>query len=113
MNHEAASDGAINTAERLTSHPKTEDDMATPDHKGAQSALEHEIGVQRASLVSAHAVQRCLYEVLLYAEGEDTAMYAETAQVVATLMEDAVDKLDTVHLHRVMEEAERGETAEQ
>jgi hypothetical protein len=27
LNHEAASDGAINTAERLTSHPKTVDDM--------------------------------------------------------------------------------------
>jgi hypothetical protein len=32
LNHEAASDGAINTAERLTSHPKTEDDMATSEH---------------------------------------------------------------------------------
>lgn len=113
MNNEAAPDGAINTAERLTSHPKTEDDMATADHKGAQSALEHEIGVQRARLVSAHAVQRCLYEVLLYAEGEDTVIHAETAQVVAKLVEDAVDKLDTVNLRRVMEKAEHGETAEQ
>lgn len=87
--------------------------MATADHKGAQSALEHEISVQRAKLVSAHAVQRCLYEVLLYAEGEDAVMHAETAQVVAKLVEDAVDKLDTVNLRRVMEKAEHGETAEQ
>ena len=82
------------------------------DHKGALSALEQEIGLQRAKLVSAHAVQRCLYEVLLYAEGENAVMHAETAQVVAKLVEDAVDKLDTVHLRRVME-AEHGETTEQ
>jgi hypothetical protein len=83
------------------------------DHKGAQSALEHEIGVQRAKLISAHAVQRCLYEVLLYAEGEDAVIYAETAHFVAMLMEEVVDKLDSVQLRHVMEKAERGEIAEQ
>jgi hypothetical protein len=54
-----------------------------------------------------------LYEVLLYADGEDAVMYAEAAHVVATLMEDAVDKLDPVHLRQVMEEAEFGRTVEQ
>jgi hypothetical protein len=92
---------------------KQVDDTAMSDHKGAQSALEHEIGVQRAKLISAHAVQRCLYEVLLYAEGEDAVMYAETAHVVVRLVGDAVDKLDTVHLRHAMDKAERGETAEQ
>jgi hypothetical protein len=87
--------------------------MATSDHKGAQSALEQEISAQRAKLVSAHAVQKCLYEVLLYADGEDAVMYAEAARVVATLMEDAVDKLDPVHLRRVIDEAELGRSVEQ
>ena len=73
--------------------------MLTADHKGAQHALEQWIATERARLVSAHAVQRCLYEVLLYAEGEDAVVYAEAAHVVATLMEDAVDKLDSVRLH--------------
>jgi hypothetical protein len=86
--------------------------MATSDHKGAHTCLEHVIDVQRAKLVSAHAVQKCLYEVLLYADGEDAVMYAEAAHVVATIMEDAVDKLDPLHLRCVMEEAERGATAE-
>jgi hypothetical protein len=111
--NEAASDGVGSTAERLTSHPIAEDDMATSDHKGAQRALEQEINAQRAKLVSAQAVQKCLYEVLLYADGEDAVMYAEAAHVVATLMEDAVDKLDPVHLRQVMEEAEFGRTVEQ
>lgn len=87
--------------------------MLRPDHKGAQSALEQMITAQRVKLMSAHAVQKCLYEVLLYANGEDAVMYAEVANAVATLMEDAVDKLDPVHLRRVMAAAERGGTAEQ
>ena len=87
--------------------------MLTPDHKGAQRALEQAIAAERAKLVSAHAVQKCLYEALLYAEGEDAVVHAETAQVVATLVEDVVDKLDSVHLHRVMEETEAGSTVEQ
>jgi hypothetical protein len=70
------------------------------------------IDAQRAKLISAHAVQECLYEVLLYADGEDAVMYAEAAHVVATLMEDAVDKLDPVHLRLVTEEGELDGTAE-
>lgn len=87
--------------------------MLSSDHKGAQRALEQAIAAERAKLVSAHAVQKCLYEVLLYAEGEDAVVYAEAAHVVATLMEDTVDKLDTVRLRRVTEEAESGGTVEQ
>lgn len=87
--------------------------MLSSDHKGAQRALEQAIAAERAKLVSAHAVQKCLYEVLLYAEVEDAVVYAEVAHVVTTLMEDAVDKLDTVRLRRVTEEAESGGTVEQ
>ena len=87
--------------------------MLTPDHKGAQRALEQAIAAERAKLVSANAVQKCLYEVLLYAEGEDAVVYAEAAHVVANLVDDAVDKLDSVRLRRVMEETEPGGTVEQ
>lgn len=87
--------------------------MATADHKGAQSALEQVISAQRAKLMSAHAVQKCLYEVLLYGDGEDAVVHAEAAHVVATLIEGAVETLDPLHLRRVMEQAERGETGEQ
>ena len=87
--------------------------MLTPDHKGAQRALEQAIAAERAKLISAHAVQTCLYEVLLYAEGEDAVVYAEAAHVVATLMEDVVDKLDSVRLRRVTQETMPGGTVEQ
>lgn len=95
---EAASDGAGNTAERLTSHPGLEDDMATSDHTGAHCALEQLIKEQRASLISAHAAQCCLCQVLLYADDEQAVMYAEAAHVVARMMGDVVDKLDSVNL---------------
>lgn len=72
--------------------------MATTDHKGAQSALEQHIHAQRAKLISAHSVQQCLYAALLYAEGEDAVMYAEAAHAVATLMEEVLEKLDTVSI---------------
>ena len=84
--------------------------MLGSNHKGAQRALEQAIAAERAKLVSAHAVQTCLYEVLLYAEGEDAVVYAEAAHVVAALMEDAVDKLDSVRLRRVMQDAVAGGT---
>jgi hypothetical protein len=93
---EAASDGAGNTAERLTGHPLTEDDMATKDHTGARGALEQLIKEQRANLISAHAVQQCLYQVLLYADDEDAVIHAEAAHVVAAMMNDIVEKLDSL-----------------
>jgi hypothetical protein len=114
LNHEqAAPDGAGNTAGRLTRHPSTEDDMCISDHKGALRALEQAIAAERAKLISAHAVQTCLYEVLLYSEAEDAVVYAEAAHVVATLIADAVDKLDSVRLRTMTEEAEASGTLEQ
>jgi DNA-binding response OmpR family regulator len=68
--------------------------------------------LSESKLVSAHAVQMCLYEVLLYADGEEAVMYAEAAHVVAALLEDVLDKLDGVHLHRVMGEADPRGTLE-
>jgi hypothetical protein len=87
--------------------------MATSDHKGAPSALEQAINTQRARLVSAHAVQQCLYEALLYADGEDAVMYAEVANVVAALLGDVLDKLDAVQLRTAISgEHEGGEVVE-
>lgn len=81
--------------------------MATSDHKSVQIALAPAIDAERAKLISAHAVQKCLYEVLLYAEGEDSVMHAEAAHVVAALMEDVLTNLDAVQLRRVMEELQK------
>ena len=74
--------------------------MATSDHKGAQCSLEQLISAQRAKLLSAHALQKCLYQVLLYADGEDAVVYADAAHVVAALLQEAVDELDLIRLRR-------------
>ena len=87
--------------------------MATADHKGAPSALEQLINAQRAKLMSAHAVQKCLYEVLLYADGEGAVVYADAAHVVATLMEEIMEKLDPLLVHRMTQETGCAGPAEQ
>ena len=78
--------------------------------KRRRRCLEHR---RTPDLVSAHAVQKCLYQVLLYAEGEHAVVHAEAAQVVASLMEDAVDKLDSVNLRRAIGKTESVQPVEQ
>ena len=75
-----------------------------------QSRLEQTIEAERSKLLQANAVLKCLYEVLLYADGEDAIQYAEAAHVVSTLIDDAVARLDLVRLRPLMEELKRGDT---
>ena len=82
--------------------------MAEQDHTPAQSRLEQTIEAERRKLLQANAVLRCLYEVLLYAEGEDSVTYAEAAHVVATLIDDSVARLDLIQLRPQIEELKRG-----
>ena len=63
---------------------------------------------ERGKLLQANAVLRCLYEVLLYADGEDAIQYAEAAHVVSTLIDDTVARLDLVRLRPQIEELKRG-----
>ena len=49
-------------------------------------------------LLQAHGVLRCLYEVLLHAEGDDAVVYAEAAHVAANLVNNTVEELDSVHV---------------
>lgn len=78
--------------------------MATSDDTRARTRLEQAIEAERAKLLKALAVQKCLYEVLLYADGEDAVTYAEVAHLVATLIEESLDKLDPVCLRPLLEE---------
>ena len=78
--------------------------MATKDHTGAPGALEQLIKEQRANLISVHAVQQCLYQVLLYTDDEDAVIHAEAAHVVAAMMNDIVEKLDPLKVHACAKE---------
>ena len=79
--------------------------MADRNHTREQSRLEQTIEAERGKLLQANAV---LYEVLLYADGEDAIQYAEAAHVVSTLIDDTVARLDLVRLRPQIEELRRG-----
>jgi hypothetical protein len=84
--------------------------MADRNDTREQSRLEQTIESERSKLLQANAVLKCLYEVLLYADGEDAVTYAEAAQVVSTLIDDAVARLDPVRLRPQIEELKRSGT---
>ena len=44
-----------------------------------RTPLQQRIEAQRAQLLQAHGVLRCLHEVLVHAEGDDAVFYAEAA----------------------------------
>ena len=82
--------------------------MADQNHTREQTRLEQTIESERSKLLQANAVLKCLYEVLLYADGEDAIQYAEAAHVVSTLIDDTVARLDLVRLRPQIEELKRG-----
>src|SRR3954463_1140993 len=82
--------------------------MAKSNDTREQSRLEQTIESERSKLLQANAVLRCLYEVLLYADGEDAIKYAEAAHVVSTLIDDSVARLDSIRLRPLIEALKRG-----
>ncbi len=74
---------------------------------GHITRLEEAIEAERARLLQVHSVLHCLYEVLLYAEGEEAATYAEAAHLAAILIDDAVARLDPVKLRPMIEAIQR------
>ena len=109
----------MNTAEHLTTATFKEMTMANTDDTSKQqpspttgvsaatSRLEQAIDAERARLLQVHSVLHCLYEVLLYAEGEDAANYAEAAHLAAMLIDDVVVNLDLVKLRPMVEAIQR------
>ena len=75
----------------LDSHVSAETSLRTPQ--------QQRIEAQRAQLLQAHGVLRCLYEVLLHAECDDAIFYAEAAHVAANLVNNSVEELDSVRLN--------------
>ncbi|HEY7639622.1 MAG TPA: hypothetical protein VH814_07850 [Steroidobacteraceae bacterium] len=54
--------------------------------------------------LQAHGVLTCLYEVLLYAEGDDAVEYAQAAHAAAMLINKSVEDLDSVRITPMIEE---------
>jgi hypothetical protein len=49
-------------------------------------------------------VLTCLYEVLLYAEGDDAINYAQAAHAAARLINKSVEDLDSVRIRPMIDE---------
>jgi hypothetical protein len=78
------------------------------DHKVSNrppvTRIERAIEAQREQLLQAYGVLTCLYEVLLYAEGDDAINYAQAAHAVAGLIKKSVEDLDSVRIRPMIEE---------
>lgn len=56
--------------------------------------IEHE----RVELMQIHAMVRCLNDVLLYADDDDSPMHADVALVIGRLLNDSVGRLEGVRV---------------
>lgn len=68
----------------------------------SQTALSELIEHERIELMQVHAMVRCLNDVLLYADDDDSSMHADVALVIARLLNESVGRLEMVRA-RVVE----------
>lgn len=61
-------------------------------------SLSEAIENERIELMQIQAMLKCLYEVLLYADDDDSVMHADVSNVCARLISDCVARLDAVRL---------------
>lgn len=61
-------------------------------HTALSELIEHE----RIELMQVHAMARCLNDVLLYADDDDSPMHADVALVIARLLNESVARLEMV-----------------
>lgn len=82
--------------------------MGDKDDTRPRGRLEQTIESERAKLLQARAVLKCLYEVLLYADGDEAITYAEAAHLAATVIDESVERLDSVRLLPLINELQAG-----
>lgn len=87
------------------SEPTDAKPVRNPLRQHSVNALERVIEDQRTKLSQAHAVLKCLYEVLLHAEGRDAVPYAEAAHLTARLLAESIDRLDPLRLKPLIDGA--------
>ena len=63
-------------------------------------------------LMQVHGLLHCLYEVLIYADGEDAILYAQAAQLGAELLDDSVARLDSSKIKPMLEAATRARSSD-
>ena len=84
------------------------DDTSNPPPRTVEEAIEHE----RSLLLQVRAMLHCLYEVLLYADDDDSVMHAEVAQTAARLINESAARLDAVNLQPLIAAIKKGSGAQ-
>jgi hypothetical protein len=80
---------------------------SAPVSKRWHTPLEQSIEAERAQLMQAEAVLKCLYEVLLYADDDEAVRYADVVRLAGKLIEDVAMRLDLVQLRPLIEALKR------
>lgn len=107
--------------------PKTSPDQTQPAESGAArsartsaaadptptpalpDAVVEAIDTERVRLMQAHAVLKCLQQVLQYAEDDDAQYCADSAELIARAIDDAVSQLDPTRLRRLAKASKGGD----
>jgi hypothetical protein len=79
---------------------------ATPDPNTPSTpplTLESVIENERIMLLQIRAMLHCLYEVLLYADDDDTILHADVAHTAARLLNESCARLDSVNLQPLID----------
>lgn len=76
------------------------DEFSTEDSEPLPPAtsLAELIEIERGELMQIHAICRCLNDVLLYADDDDSPMHAEVALVIARLLDESMVRLELVRI---------------
>ncbi len=85
---DTSSNAAATTAEDTKPQPLSAADVT--------EIIAHE----RVELLQIQAMLKCLYEVLLYADDDDSVMHADVANVCARLINESVGRLDNLLMQR-------------
>jgi hypothetical protein len=85
------------TSEARRGRNQNASDADVSSETSPRTPQQQRIEAQRAQLLQAHGVLRCLYEVLLHAECDDAIFYAEAAHVAANLVNSTAEELESVH----------------
>lgn len=104
-----ASDESSASRRRRRSSPAAA--AETTDTVSKPSSLADLIEHERTELMQIHAMLRCLYGVLLYADDDDSPLHADVAQVVARLLDESVTRLEAVRMRVARLEAALEERA--
>jgi len=96
-----ATTDAVATADTAPKAPSTAIPTTTPPTPPLtlQAAIESE----RTLLLQIRAMLHCLYEVLLYADDDDSVMHADVAYTAARLINECAMRLDSVTLRPMLD----------